>query len=73
MTAAVKKIIRSMDEHPDEWELGWGLLTHKRSRLEIWISNGFCFYGIWHNREKIAFSLADKLRMHAALRRWKSK
>jgi hypothetical protein len=73
MTAAVKKIIRSMDEHPEDWSRATFTLKHQRSGLEVWTGMGFSFYGIYRRSPEanIQFNFVDRIRMSFALARWK--
>lgn len=47
-----KTIIKSFEEHPEDWELSQYKLTHTRSNFQLWIGNGSLFldgYGIYRN------------------------
>lgn len=65
----IRRLLFEMEEHPEDFECGDFKFKHKPSGHEIWIANGFWFYGLKSPRD-ISFSLADKFRFGVAFFKW---
>ena len=63
----------SLKHNPNEWEHKYGgakTLVNKRTGTEVWVENGFWFYGIWRdNRE--SFSFLGKIKFWFTYTKWR--
>lgn len=69
MSAFASAAITSLRSSPEDWVMSNYTIEHRPSRIEIWVGNGFWFYGGYRPRQ-ISFSLLDKFRFGRAYRRW---
>ena len=57
-------IKKSIELHPDDWEIERFELRNYKVGIDIWISNGPLFYGCDDSKVKFKFNLLDKLRFY---------
>ena len=65
----IDQIIDSLRNEPDQWKQGEFRLKHPNS-IEIWIANGPFFYHLMCPEYR-NFNLADKWRLHRAIKKWR--
>lgn len=66
---AIQKLLDAMEERPLDFVQDLYTLIDTKTGVEIWIANGFWYYGIWL-QSKTKFHIMDKIRFRFAFKRW---
>lgn len=66
--SALDLLLIALRERPSDFELSRFTLIHKPSKVEIWISSGFFFFGFYD--PGCPFNLAEKWRFGRAFGKW---
>ena len=73
MGAVVDILARSMRETPEDWDYDEGMycVVHKTTKHEVWVGNGFWFYGLYAGPSgKYYFNFFEKIQFGRAYSRW---
>lgn len=61
----IPRLLKEMEEHPENFKLEQHLFTHSPSGVVYWVATGLGYYGVWKPIE-IKFNIDDQKRFHAA-------
>ena len=73
MRSFVMDCINALEDRPEDWIQGNHTLFDTRSMVEIWTSNVPILDLTFHRPHKVRLSLYEKLALHKALKRWRTR
>lgn len=66
----VDVIIRSLRNHPDQWEASTYTLKSKEARIVLWIGNGILFLAPYEDSQPVRMNFIEQIRLWRAIKKW---